>query len=287
MKVIYTINEMKRFVKDQQAAKKTIGFVPTMGYLHEGHLSLIGHARRENETVVVSIFVNPLQFNDPNDLAGYPRSATHDTDMCMAYGVDVLFMPSPQEMYPKVMGITMTLTQRMGVLCDRTRPGHFGGVLTVLTKLFHLVEPTQVYFGMKDAQQVAIVDLLIEDLNFHTVLRRIPTVRESDGLAKSSRNVNLNESERQDAPLIYQALTGAKALIDNGERDQQKILSHVNTVINQSPHATIDYVELLSYPQLEEISTLTGQVILACAVKFERARLIDNVIIDLPSKSHK
>ncbi len=281
MEVIDTIDEMKRFVKDKQAAKKTIGFVPTMGYLHDGHLSLIDHAREENDTVVVSVFVNPLQFNDPNDLEAYPKSATHDTQMCAARGVDVLFMPPRREMYPSDMGITMALTKRMGVLCDRTRPGHFGGVLTVLTKLFHIIEPTQVYFGLKDAQQVAVVDLLIKDLNFNTVLRPIPTVRESDGLAKSSRNVNLSERERQDAPLIYQALTEAKALIADGERDQQTILSHVQSVISESRHAEIDYIELLSYPQLEAVTTLKGQVILACAVKFARARLIDNIIIDL------
>lgn len=281
MKVIYTIDEMKRFVKDKQAAHETIGFVPTMGYLHEGHMSLINHARAENDTVVVSVFVNPLQFNDPNDLEAYPRSERHDSQVCKTHGADVLFLPNAREMYPSDMGMTMTLTKRMGVLCDRTRPGHFGGVLTVLTKLFHIIEPTHVYFGLKDAQQVAIVDLLIEDLNFNITLRQVPTVREADGLAKSSRNVNLSEDERQDAPLIYQALTEAKTMIADGERDQHIIISHVASVINQSDYATIDYIELLSYPQLESLTTLEGSVILACAVKFKRARLIDNVIIDL------
>ncbi|MGM0522769.1 MAG: pantoate--beta-alanine ligase [Bacillota bacterium] len=281
MEVIHTIDDMKRFVKDRQAAQKTIGFVPTMGYLHEGHVSLIDYAKEETDTVVVSVFVNPLQFNDPNDLDAYPKSAQRDTDMCTARGVDVLFMPPAREMYPSDMGITMSLTKRMGVLCDRTRPGHFGGVLTVLTKLFHIIEPTKVYFGLKDAQQVAVVDLLIEHLNFPTILRPIPTVREPDGLAKSSRNVNLSERERQDAPLIYRALTEAKAMMEQGERDQETILSHVQSVINQSRHAEIDYIELLSYPQLEALPILKGQVILACAVKFERARLIDNVLVDL------
>lgn len=281
MEVIYTVDDMKRFVKNRQANQQTIGFVPTMGYLHEGHVSLIDYAKEENDTVVVSVFVNPLQFNDPNDLDAYPRSAERDTDICTARGVDVLFMPSVREMYPKGMGMTMSLTKRMGVLCDRTRPGHFGGVLTVLTKLFHMIEPTNVYFGLKDAQQVAVVDLLIENLNFSTILRPIPTVREPDGLAKSSRNVNLSDSERQDAPLIYRALTEAKAMVKQGERDQQVILAHVQSVINQSQHAEIDYIELLSYPQLEALPTLKGQVILACAVKFERARLIDNVLVDL------
>ena len=281
MEVIYTVDDMKRFVKNRQANQQTIGFVPTMGYLHEGHVSLIDYAKEENDTVVVSVFVNPLQFNDPNDLDAYPRSAERDTDICTARGVDVLFMPPVREMYPNDMGMTMSLTKRMGVLCDRTRPGHFGGVLTVLTKLFHIIEPTNVYFGLKDAQQVAVVDLLIDNLNFPTILRPIPTVREPDGLAKSSRNVNLSEQERQEAPLIYRALSEAKVMMEQGERDQQVILAHVQSVINQSQHAEIDYIELLSYPQLEALPTLKGQVILACAVKFERARLIDNVIVDL------
>ena len=281
MEVIYTVDDMKRFVKNRQANQQTIGFVPTMGYLHEGHVSLIDYAKEENDTVVVSVFVNPLQFNDPNDLDAYPRSAERDTDICTARGVDVLFMPPVREMYPNDMGITMSLTKRMGVLCDRTRPGHFGGVLTVLTKLFHIIEPTNVYFGLKDAQQVAVVDLLIDNLNFPTTLRPIPTVREPDGLAKSSRNVNLSEQERQDAPLIYRALSEAKVMMEQGERDQQVILAHVQSVIDQSQHAEIDYIELLSYPQLEALPTLKGQVILACAVKFERARLIDNVLVDL------
>jgi len=281
MEVIHTISDMKRFVTDSQAAQKTIGFVPTMGYLHEGHVSLIDHAKEENDTVVVSVFVNPLQFNDPNDLDAYPKSTQRDTEICAARGVDVLFMPTVSDMYPKDMGMTMSLTKRMGVLCDRTRPGHFGGVLTVLTKLFHIIEPTQVYFGLKDAQQVAVVDLLIDNLNFPTILRPIPTVREPDGLAKSSRNVNLSEQERQEAPLIYRALSEAKVMMEQGERDQQVILSHVQSVIDQSHHAEIDYIELLSYPQLEALPTLKGQVILACAVKFERARLIDNVLVDL------
>ena len=281
MEVIYTVDDMKRFVKNRQANQQTIGFVPTMGYLHEGHVSLIDYAKEENDTVVVSVFVNPLQFNDPNDLDAYPRSAERDTDICTARGVDVLFMPPVREMYPNDMGITMSLTKRMGVLCDRTRPGHFGGVLTVLTKLFHIIEPTQVYFGLKDAQQVAVVDLLIDNLNFPTILRPIPTVREPDGLAKSSRNINLSEQERQEAPLIYRALSEAKVMMEQGERDQQVILAHVQSVIDQSQHAEIDYIELLSYPQLEALPTLKGQVILACAVKFERARLIDNVLVDL------
>lgn len=281
MEMIYTIDDLKRYVKGKQDANQTIGFVPTMGYLHEGHTTLIDYAREENDVVVVSVFVNPLQFNDPHDLEAYPRSEAHDTNICAAQDVDVLFMPNARDMYPLEIGVTMTLTKRMGVLCDRTRPGHFGGVLTVLTKLFHLVEPTRVYFGLKDAQQVAVVDLLIQDFNFNIILRQIPTVREPDGLAKSSRNVHLSADERLEAPLIYQALSEARTMITNGERNQQIILSHVQAVINQSRHAEIDYIELLSYPQLEALTSLKGQVILACAVKFEKARLIDNVIIDM------
>lgn len=279
VQIIRTVDDMRYFVKTAKKNEKTIGFVPTMGYLHEGHVSLMTHAKKENDCVVVCVFVNPLQFNDTKDLDVYPRDETHDVTVCKNIGVDVLFMPPVSEIYPQAMGITMTLQKRIGVLCDRTRPGHFSGVLTVLSKLFHITEPTHVYFGLKDAQQVAVVDLLIQDLHFDTILRRIETVREADGLAKSSRNVNLTPEERTMAPTIYCALKEAVQQMKQGIKTKQEVMQLVETKIEVETTGTIDYIEILSYPELEEVSELKGTLIVACAVNFSKARLIDNVIM--------
>lgn len=220
MKVIRTIKEMKQLCK--QYKEKQIGFVPTMGFLHDGHLSLMREATQENDLVVSSIFVNPLQFGPNDDYETYPRDEDRDTLLAEQAGVDILFIPAPSEMYPTPMMIKMGIEKRTNVLCGRSRPGHFNGVLTVLTKLFHIIFPDKVYFGLKDAQQVAVVDALIEDLNFSTELIGMPTVREADGLAKSSRNVNLKEDERKEAVWIYKSLQKGHQLIQNGEKDPKK-----------------------------------------------------------------
>lgn len=261
--------------------KQTIGFVPTMGSLHEGHLALVEEANKEADVVVLSIFVNPLQFGENEDFDDYPRHEENDLALTKAHKVDYVFIPTVKEMYPKSRGITMAVTQRIGVLCDRSRPGHFQGVLTVLTKLFHIVQPTYTYFGMKDAQQIAIVDLLIEELDFPIQLRMVPTVREGSGLAKSSRNVHLTSSERVEASILFETLKlGEKRALD-GEYSADKIVSELKEFLQAHVSGKIDYIELLTFPNLTELKQLEGQVIIALAVQYEQARLIDNIIFEI------
>ncbi|MCL6588307.1 MAG: pantoate--beta-alanine ligase, partial [Anoxybacillus sp.] len=223
MKMITTIAEMQQTMQTYRMQGKTIGFVPTMGYLHEGHVALMEAARKENDIVVLSIFVNPLQFGPNEDFDRYPRDIARDEKIAKEAGVDVLFYPSVAEMYPHPLRVKVVVTERVDVLCGKSRPGHFDGVATVLTKLFHIVMPTRAYFGMKDAQQVAVVDGLIRDFHFPIELVPVPTVREADGLAKSSRNVYLSEKERKEAPALSAALQKAKAAIENGLRDPQAV----------------------------------------------------------------
>lgn len=269
---------MQHFIKNNPTKK--IGFVPTMGFFHEGHLKLMEEARKENDLVVTSVFVNPLQFGPNEDYERYPRDEKRDMELAEKVGVDILFMPTRQEMYPGEMSISLKIHQRTDVLCGRSRPGHFDGVITVLTKLFHIVQPDHVYFGMKDAQQVAVVDALIKDLNFPTKLIGLPTVREKDGLAKSSRNVNLTEKERKEANWIYEALQYGQRLIQNGENNPSIVVKEVKDIIKRNTSGTIDYVDIRSYPHLEEIRSINQQIVLAVAVYFKQARLIDNLLID-------
>ncbi|SFD89200.1 pantoate--beta-alanine ligase [Lentibacillus persicus] len=281
MKIVRTVDEMKRTVAVYRDQKKQIGFVPTMGFLHEGHLSLMKEANKENDIVAASIFINPLQFGPNEDYERYPRDETADARAAENAGVDVLFIPDPTEIYPAPMQIQLGIKGRADVLCGRSRPGHFEGVLTVLTKLFHITSPDKVYFGLKDAQQVAVVDALINDLNFPIELVGLPTVRESDGLAKSSRNVNLSEHERHEAIWLYKGLAFGQKLIHDGEQTPNEIVQNVTELLNQNLSAgKIDYIELLSYPSLEPVSSVNQRVILAGAVYFAKARLIDNLIFD-------
>ncbi|MFD2045346.1 pantoate--beta-alanine ligase [Ornithinibacillus salinisoli] len=280
MKVIRSIDNMKQTVRDYQNEKKQIGFVPTMGFLHAGHLQLMKEAKKENDVVVASIFVNPLQFGPNEDFEKYPRDEQKDSLLAENVGVDVLFIPTADEMYPNPMLIQMALKERVDVLCGRSRPGHFDGVLTVVTKLFHIIHPDKAYFGLKDAQQVAVIDALIRDLNFPIELVGLPTIREVDGLAKSSRNVNLTEQERKEATWIYQGLQTGQQLIRNGEQNPTKIINGVTKTLEQKVSGKIDYVELLSYPSLEPVTSINQQVILATAVYFKQARLIDNLLLD-------
>ena len=280
MEIINSIAQMREKMKHHQLLGQTVGFVPTMGYLHEGHQSLLKAARIEADVVVLSVFVNPLQFGVNEDLDNYPRDEKKDQAMAQKNGVDYLFMPTTDMIYPAEMGIHLSINQRVGVLCDRSRPGHFKGVITVLTKLFNIIAPTYSYFGMKDAQQVAVVDLLIQQLNFDIQLRMIPTVREADGLAKSSRNVNLSEVERSQAPLIYQSLKTAETAIINGDVDASNVTKTVTTEL-KAAGGVIDYVEILTYPDLLPVDTVNQTVIVAVAVNYQRARLIDNIIVKI------
>jgi pantoate--beta-alanine ligase len=281
MIVVTNIHDMQQKMNQFRLQGKTIGFVPTMGYLHEGHVALLNEARKQNDIVVLSIFVNPLQFGPNEDFDRYPRDIKRDETIAKEAGVDVLFYPDVAEMYPRPLSIKTVVTERVDVLCGKSRPGHFDGVVTVLMKLFNIVMPHRAYFGMKDAQQVAVVDGLIRDFNFPIELIPVPTVREEDGLAKSSRNVYLSEEERKKAPALYAALQKAKAAVEEGERSPGVIQNLVIDYIQTHTHAEIDYVEIYSYPELKPIQVLSGKVIIAVAVRFTNARLIDNITLDV------
>ncbi|MEZ0482807.1 pantoate--beta-alanine ligase [Planococcus sp. SSTMD024] len=275
MQVINTLKDLKDWVWSIKKSGQSIGLVPTMGFLHEGHLTLVESAKAETDAVVMSIFVNPAQFGPNEDFDRYPRDFERDSKLAEKAGVDVIFAPSPEEMYPRESPITMSAGTLAGVLCGKSRPGHFDGVLKVVTKLFHLVQPDLAYFGQKDAQQLAIIESLVRDFNFPLEIRRIETVREQDGLAKSSRNVYLSETERLEAPKLYQALQrGVTAA-----REGKDPIPEMTRFLESETSGTIDYVELLSYPDLTEAPT--GQAILALAVQFQKARLIDNIIFNL------
>lgn len=280
MKVITTIKELQQVIQRTKKQQNTIGFVPTMGFLHEGHCALLKQARNENDIVVLSIFVNPLQFGPTEDLDRYPRDFDQDQKVAEKIGVDYLFHPSVSEMYPYEPSVTLTVNKRTDVLCGASRPGHFDGVATVLTKLFHIVQPDKVYFGKKDAQQVAVVHGLVTDFNFPLEIITVDTVREEDGLAKSSRNVYLTAQERVQAPILYQSLQKAVGMIHDGETVPDRLISSIEDMIRTETSGEIDYISILSYPQLEKVEQITeNDIIIAIAVKFSKARLIDNIIL--------
>ncbi|PKR78828.1 pantoate--beta-alanine ligase [Halalkalibacillus sediminis] len=280
MKVIRSIKEMNEVSEEQRLSKNTIGFVPTMGFLHEGHLALVEQAKKDTTFVVVSVFVNPLQFNQATDLEKYPRDFERDEKILSEAGVDAIFYPSVDDMYPKSPAIQMNLVDRGDVLCGATRPGHFEGVLTVLSKLFNIIRPTHTFFGLKDAQQVAVVDSLINDLNFDIKLVPVPTVREDSGLAKSSRNVNLNPAEREEAANIYRSLLrGREELMNDNEWTREQVINTVNDFLQNRISGEIDYIDCLTYPELKSDNVKNHDIIIAVAVKYQYARLIDNVIL--------
>jgi pantoate--beta-alanine ligase len=278
---VTSIKQLRETIEQWKREGKQIGFVPTMGYLHEGHLALLQEAKKENDVVVLSIFVNPLQFGPTEDFETYPRDYKRDRKLAESVSCDMIFTPTVSEMYPEKASIELKVTQGTHVLCGKSRPGHFDGVVTVVSKLFHFVEPHRAYFGMKDAQQVAIIEMLVRDLNFPAQIRRIPTVREIDGLAKSSRNVRLQGDERIQAPRIFEALQLAKQLIESGERNQTYIIAEITEMIHKHIKAEIDYVEILTYPGLEKKEFTSGTFIVAIAVRFQQVRLIDNLLVHL------
>ncbi|MGG5253820.1 pantoate--beta-alanine ligase [Neobacillus sp. SM06] len=281
MKVVTTIKEMQALVAREKASGKTVGFVPTMGFLHEGHLRLLRQAREENDLVVLSIFVNPIQFGPNEDFSTYPRDFERDQSLAEGENVDYLFYPSVEEIYPSSTSVKLTVHQRTGVLCGKSRPGHFDGVATVLVKLFNITMPTRAYFGKKDAQQVAVVEGLIADFNIPIQLVPVDIVREKDGLAKSSRNVNLLPNERKQAPVLFKSLQTAKEQIERGERDPKVIRKTICRMIEAETDAVIDYVEIYIYPELTPLDQLAGTIIIALAVKFANVRLIDNIILTI------
>lgn len=281
MKIFTTVSEMQQAISKEKKNGKRIGYVPTMGYLHEGHQSLLQTARQENDLVVLSIFVNPIQFGPNEDFETYPRDMDRDEKVAREAGVDYIFFPTVQEMYHDEISVKVTVQSRTDVLCGRKRPGHFDGVATVLTKFFNIINPDKAYFGMKDAQQVAVVDGLIRDLNFDIELVPVPTVREGDGLAKSSRNVYLLEEERQEAAELFKSLQLAKQAIEEGSDNPEQIIGMMKEHIEKQTSGEVDYIEIYSYPDLTRIKELHGNILIALAVKFTKARLIDNITMTL------
>ncbi|WP_029420712.1 pantoate--beta-alanine ligase [Alicyclobacillus macrosporangiidus] len=277
MRRIDSIAELRGVIGAAKQSGKTVGFVPTMGYLHEGHLSLVDAARRDNDLVVVSIFVNPLQFGPNEDLDRYPRDLDRDSSLLEQRGCDVLFAPFVEEMYPRPMETMVEVTDLGRRLCGKTRPTHFRGVATVVSKLFHIVTPDRAYFGRKDGQQVVVIRRMVQDLNFPVEIVDVPTVREPDGLAMSSRNVYLTPEERPHATVLYRALQRAKERILAGERDGRAIAKAVGEMIAAEPGVKLDYAEAVHLDDLKPADVLEGCVMIAVAAYVGKARLIDNL----------
>lgn len=282
MKICRSITEIRNEIKVARQSNKSIGFVPTMGYLHEGHLSLVKRAKEENDIVVASIFVNPTQFGPGEDLESYPRDLDRDCQLLESQHTDFVFVPSVDEMYKDgyktYVEVNGEITNK---LCGSSREGHFRGVTTVVSKLFNIVNPDRAYFGQKDAQQVAVIEQMVSDLNFDIDIIPCPIVREEDGLALSSRNTYLNPEERKDATILSKSLFMAKDMIENGEIDSQKIKSFIIENINTVDYAEIDYVEIVNAKTLEDVKILKGDILMAVAVKIGKPRLIDNIRLEV------
>lgn len=277
MKVISSIEEIKKIKRDNIS----IGFVPTMGYLHKGHISLIKKAREENDIVITSIFVNPTQFGPNEDFEKYPRDESRDLQKCEESGCDIVFLPQVDEMYPDSF-LTFVQVEELGKgLCGKSRPTHFRGVTTVLTKLFNIVKPDRAYFGQKDAQQLVIVKKMVEDLNMDVEIIGCPIVREADGLAISSRNTYLSPEERNDALFLNKSLKLAKNLIKNGEKNISIIKNEMKETILSGNNNSIDYIEFVDTKTLNPVSEIKDKVLIAIAVKVGKTRLIDNIVVEL------
>ncbi|MDD5174530.1 MAG: pantoate--beta-alanine ligase [Candidatus Omnitrophica bacterium] len=279
MKTIENISRMSTFAKMMKKEGKSIGLVPTMGYLHDGHLSLVKAAKKHTDVVVMSIFVNPIQFGPKEDFEEYPRDLKHDEEMAREAGVDVIFHPLLKDIYPEGYATYVTVEKLTSNLCGESRPGHFRGVATVVTKLFNIVKPEVAYFGQKDMQQAMMIKKMALDLNMDIEIKIMPIVREKDGLAMSSRNTYLSGSERRDAAVLYQSLLKAETLIKNGERDAGKVIKAIEDMIKAKESARIEYVKLVDARGLKDIKTITGEIAIAVAVFFSNTRLIDNITI--------
>ncbi|MFC1983901.1 pantoate--beta-alanine ligase [Chloroflexota bacterium] len=277
MKVIEKIADMKRI---RQRLAEPVGFVPTMGYLHEGHLALVRQAKIENRSVVVSIFVNPTQFGPQEDYEKYPRDHELDLSILEDEKTDIVFMPSVAEMYPEQFNSWVDVEKLTERLEGAARPTHFRGVTTVVAKLFNIVEPARAYFGQKDAQQLIVIKKMAADLNMNLEIVSIPTVREPDGLAMSSRNTYLNSEQRRAATVLYQALTLAQGLCSQGERNAEQIRQQMTALIQKQPLADIDYVSIADNATLEELDTVSPPALVSMAVRIGRTRLIDNVVLE-------
>lgn len=280
MKTESTVNAVRRQVKEWKKAGLTVGFVPTMGYLHEGHASLIKAARENNDRVVVSIFVNPMQFGPTEDLASYPRDLEKDSALCSSLGVDLIFHPQPEEMYHEGFSSYVDMDVLTQELCGLSRPVHFRGVCTVVNKLFNIVTPDRAYFGQKDAQQLAVIRHMVEDLNMDIEIVGCPIIRETDGLAKSSRNTYLSEQERKAALILSKSIFMGKEMVQKGETNAGKIVDAMKQLIAAEPLARIDYVKAVDGLTMQQISEVKKPMLVAIAVYIGTTRLIDNFIWD-------
>ncbi len=280
MKITGKISEVRNQVKEWRKEGLTVGLVPTMGYLHEGHQSLIKRAVAENDRVVVSIFVNPMQFGPTEDLESYPRDLKADSKLCEETGASLIFNPEPEEMYEDGFCSFVDMTGLTNALCGLSRPVHFRGVCTVVNKLFNIVKPDRAYFGEKDAQQLAVIKRMVKDLNMDIEIVGCPIIREADGLAKSSRNTYLGEKEREAALILSKSIFMGKKMVEDGERDAEKVKKAMRDLINTEPLADIDYVEIVDVNTMKSMEKISGEILCAIAVNIGgKARLIDNFML--------
>ena len=280
MKIVKTVKGMKEIIRDLKKQGKIIGFVPTMGYLHEGHLSLIRESVRKADNTVVSIFVNPTQFGPNEDYERYPRDIERDEDLLIEEKADYLFYPSVKEMYPEDYKTYVEVKELQDKLCGRSRPGHFRGVCTIVLKLFNIVQPDIAFFGQKDAQQAIIIKRMVRDLNLDVEIKVLPIVREKDGLAMSSRNAYLNPEQRKSATVLYKSLKLARGLIEKGERNANTIISKMKELIDAEPLAKIDYIEIVDLEELNPLEEIKDKALIALAIYVGKTRLIDNIIVN-------
>ena len=279
MKIATTVNEVREIVKGWRKEGLTVGLVPTMGFLHAGHQSLIAASVANNDRTVVSVFVNPTQFGPNEDLEAYPRDMEHDAALCESTGADLIFHPEPSEMYPDGFVSFVDMNGLTNHLCGLSRPVHFRGVCMVVSKLFNIVQPDRAYFGQKDAQQLAVVKRMVKDLNMPLEIVGCPIVREADGLAMSSRNTYMNEEERKAALILSQSIRLGEQMVKDGERDAAAIKGAMTALIESEPMAEIDYVEVVDGLTMESVDTIRGEILCAIAVKINnKVRLIDNFI---------
>lgn len=280
MKIVKTIEEVRNIISQWRAEGMSVGLVPTMGFLHEGHKSLIDRAVSENDRVVVSDFVNPTQFGPSEDLEAYPRDINRDAELCEKAGAALIFNPEPSEMYYDDCEAYVNINSLSDELCGKSRPIHFKGVCTVVSKLFNIVKPDRAYFGQKDAQQLAIIKRMVRDLNFDVQIVGCPIIREADGLAKSSRNTYLGSEERKAALILSKAVKLGEDMAKSGENDAEKIVSKMKELINTEPMARIDYVEAVDAISIKPVKKMDGAVLVAMAVYIGKTRLIDNFIFE-------
>jgi pantoate--beta-alanine ligase len=280
VRVVTSIKALQKIVTGRRSEGKSIGFVPTMGYLHEGHASLLRQCKKENNVSVLSIFVNPKQFGPNEDFTKYPRDQKKDEKLAKKENVDIIFLPSADEVYPTGYLTTVEVEGLSDVMCGQSRPGHFKGVTTVVAKLINIVQPDAMYLGQKDAQQALIIRKMVHDLDFPVKIKVMPTVRERDGLAMSSRNVYLTPDERAEATVLYRALQEAKNSTLSGQRNSEKIIEDMMSLIKNKSRGVIDYMACVDANNLNSVKKISGPTLIALAVKFGKTRLIDNVLVD-------